>query len=163
MKKIDGDPIVGDPVHPIYTFALAWIDQQGQPDRTSVCKMYAQEQSDAQLNSIGKELVQELAKVRDVREDLMSFEVSSPKYETWMLEWFCHATIDDGRSDQEFLRSFSRYVSRYAHMQDWPPSEDFVTLMGAEDYWRWSGEKGQGDPPCRCEICTEQGVVRINH
>lgn len=84
------------------------------------------------------------------------------RYETWCLEWFNHWTVDDSRSDEEYLASFTRFVMR---MERLPEGE--YCLMGAEDRWRWRGTtddgKGKTNPPCRCEGCKKAGVVRINH
>lgn len=77
-----------------------------------------------------------------------------------------------GQSDQEALASFSRFVWRYADMQEYypgEPPEGYRCLMGAEDRWRWCGASPDGEPdtrskpPCRCEHCREQGVIRIGH
>ena len=98
--------------------------------------------------------------------------ISGPEYESWCLDWFQHRTFDTGLSDEEYLASFERYVRRYEYMQDFwlgDMPENFRSLMGAEDRWRWkgAGETGaqddRGAPPCRCVHCKEQGVVRIGH
>ena len=91
--------------------------------------------------------------------------------ETWCLSWFEHWTFDVGQSDEEALASFQRYVDRYRDTQDyWPgdPPEGYRCLMGAEDRWRWCGTydgspSEKTDPPCRCEHCKAQGVIRIGH
>lgn len=89
--------------------------------------------------------------------------------ESWVLEWFQHKTFDVGQSDEEALASFERFVRRYEHMQEVHPGHiphGYRCLMGAEDRWRWSGGPGPDDrtaPPCRCEHCKEQGVLRIGH
>lgn len=98
-------------------------------------------------------------------------------WETWVIQWFSHATYDDGRTDAEFERSFSRYVNRHQVYQ-----RDFlqisrneldvqrfgvqypVCLMGAEDRWRWrSNNEDQEKIVCRCDGCKKWGVVRIVH
>lgn len=97
------------------------------------------------------------------------------RWETWCCHWFNHWTHPFGRTDQELVFSFSRYVNRHSHYQDmlgewenhtgeWP-----ICLMGAEDHWRWRADpkgRGQDEPEkiiCRCEHCVKQGVVRISH
>jgi hypothetical protein len=41
--------------------------------------------------------------------------------------------------------------------------ENGLCLMGAEDHWRWRGEREGDPPPCRCEGCKKCGFIRINH
>jgi hypothetical protein len=93
-----------------------------------------------------------------------AIKITRKFYETWCLTWFQHHTFDDGRSDDEFLRSFERYVQRHEQNQDYN-NPDYICLMGAEDRWRWKGDSTiEGSkPPCRCSYCQEQGVVRIGH
>lgn len=99
-------------------------------------------------------------------------EVTYDGEESWQISWFEHWTFDVGQTDREALDSFQRFVFRYADMQDYHPAErpeGYRCLMGAEDRWRWSGAGSDGepgtrsDPPCRCEHCREQGVIRIGH
>ena len=96
---------------------------------------------------------------------LESIEVSLLRYERWCLSWFSHWTFDDGRSDEEYLRSFARFVIRMERIENY-------CLMGAEDEWRWHGVADDGettdpnkytDPPCRCKHCKAKGIVRIDH
>lgn len=90
----------------------------------------------------------------------VEIDINFVRYETWCLEWFCHFTFDDGRSDEEYLQSFRYFVNRMKRVDD-------HCLMGAEDRWRWKGttDDGEGEtpPPCRCGGCKKAGVVRINH
>ena len=91
----------------------------------------------------------------------VEIDVKFVRYETWCLEWFCHKTFDNGRSDEEHLASFERFVRRMQQL-----GEKEYCLMGAEDRWRWSGITDNGKktpPPCRCAGCKKAGVVRINH
>ena len=96
---------------------------------------------------------------------LESIEVSLLRYETWCPTWFSHWTFDDGRSDEEYLRSFGDFVNRMERVDDY-------CLMGAEDRWRWHGVADDGEttdpnkytkPPCRCKHCKAKGIVRIDH
>ena len=109
------------------------------------------------------------------------FEVVLTHHESWCCSWFEHYTFDVGQSDAETLASFGEYVDRHAFYQDWPHGDDTdhelkrcgiehrVCLMGAEDRWRWCGATPDGAaetrsaPPCRCEHCKAQGVLRIGH
>ena len=88
--------------------------------------------------------------------------------ETWVPGWFSHWTlIEEGMTDEDYLRSFREYVDRHAYYQDYeydqrPPNA--VALMGANEEWRWrSGSSDHEGIPCRCELCTGQGIVKIVH
>jgi hypothetical protein len=88
--------------------------------------------------------------------------------ETWCGGWFSHWTFDTFADDQEVLCSFASFVDRmsgdYKDLCGKP-----YHLMGAEDRWSWHGRThGAPDdedtpPPCRCEGCKAQGIVRIDH
>lgn len=94
--------------------------------------------------------------------------------ESWCLLWFSHYTFDDGRDNGAYLASFERFVNRMKRLNDeargkWDGigyfSEPYC-LMGAEDTWRWSAHADDDSrlpPPCRCEHCKAQGIVRIDH
>ncbi len=179
MNKIDGER-----AYPIYQTEVRWI-QDGEYDEkyprwykglragrmrnnTGFSRM---EKKEIETTAIRKDALKWWAKYKLDNLDgknpgRPTITITGPRYETWCLTWFQHFTFDDGRSDKEFLESFGRYVARYAHMQDYPPSsmpEGYVCLMGAEDRWRWMADKDNPHPPCRCEHCKEQGVVRIGH
>lgn len=86
----------------------------------------------------------------------------------WCLTWFSHYTFDNGQTDEEVLDSFREFVRDFED----DTKRTFTTLMGAEERWRWCGHIYQNegdwqptrtDPPCRCQFCKEQGVIRINH
>jgi hypothetical protein len=81
--------------------------------------------------------------------------------DTWCSGWFSHWTFDTGQSDQEVLDSFREYVDRIQY-SDRPEDEIGSLLMGAEDEWRWHGGE-RTEAPCRCPVCKERGVVRIDH
>jgi hypothetical protein len=107
--------------------------------------------------------------------DKIGFELVG--YEQFWLEWFSHATFDEGQSNEQVILDFTHYTYRYRS------SDDVFggTLMGAEDRWRWCGHKysedydpddptkngpeyvTQTDAPCRCRFCKELGLIRINH
>ncbi len=98
-------------------------------------------------------------------------------FETWHLNWFCHETFRDGFISQaegfeivykNILQSFERYVNRNEILMEQSIMEDpngfgTITLMGAEDRWRWRGENDGDPPPCRCNGCTSSSMIRINH
>ena len=93
------------------------------------------------------------------------------RHETWCLSWFQHWTFDVGQSDEEALSSFSRFVDRMEELNRRETTHEngiehpAYCLMGAEERWRWRGDPRKPDspPPCRCEFCKEQGVLRIGH
>lgn len=98
----------------------------------------------------------------------LTVEVKLVRREVWCDGWFSHWTFDTGMSDEQVIASFERYVERILY-SGLPENEIGGRLMGAEDYWRWHGcvtGDPQGErtpPPCRCEHCKAQGVVRIGH
>lgn len=97
---------------------------------------------------------------------LVSWGVSLHRYDNWALRWFQHETRNVHLSDEQLLISFERFVNRkmpgHIALQSWAhnfydiENVEKYCLMGAKDRWRWKG-------PCRCQNCTEQGVVRIDH
>lgn len=95
--------------------------------------------------------------------DLDGWQVSvkPPRIETWTLKWFNHFTIDRGQDDLAVLASFERFVNRTQRLID--GGDKTRCLMGAEDRWRWRGEKEGDTAPCRCDGCKRNGVIGINH
>lgn len=99
----------------------------------------------------------------------LKISVEFVREEEWCLQWFGHYTFDVGQTDAEVMKSFSDYVDR---IQEWNLRRalelgqchlhEVIPLMGAEESWRWKGENN-GDPPCRCEGCKKNGVIRIVH
>lgn len=85
----------------------------------------------------------------------------------WWLTWFQHETFDVGLDDVDVLNSFDRHCDREKRRAGHEGREP--SLMGAEDRWRWTGsEPGGGpdcrsEPPCRCEHCKADGLIRIGH
>ncbi len=84
------------------------------------------------------------------------FTVTLSHHELWCPGWFSHWTFDVGWSDEDYVSSFASYVDRMLQ------SELKGILMGADEMGRWCNHEGR-QPPCRCETCTKQGVVRIEH
>jgi hypothetical protein len=88
--------------------------------------------------------------------------------DVWCAGWFSHWTFNVGLTDREVLESFERYIDR-VQQSGWSESEIGGTLMGAEDRWRWHGcmtGDPQGEkttPPCHCECCKKNGIIRIDH
>jgi hypothetical protein len=88
-------------------------------------------------------------------------------WSVWWLTWFQHETFDVGLDDAAVLASFQRHCDREIQ-RAWEAGEE-PCLMGAEDRWRWTGSEPSGDPdsnsppPCRCEFCKRDGLVRIGH
>ncbi len=90
------------------------------------------------------------------------------EYETWCLQWFSHYTFDVGQTDGQILESFEKFVHRKLLLNEregqWINGywREPYCLMGAEDRWRWRSSD-DGRPPCRCEGCKRNGIVRIDH
>jgi len=183
--------IDGEQLYPIYSITIKWTQKilsgyntaewqtKGLPqgrmyNSTAFSQMYKEEQDIEELKQ--KVECEWLPNFFDVKSsknvknphlaiiDPQDCEVtiSFKRYETWCLEWFWHWTFDDGRSDEEYIRSFEKFVRRMGRL----PEGEYC-LMGAEDRWRWKGTtdngKGETCPPCRCGGCKKAGVVRINH
>lgn len=105
------------------------------------------------------------------------------RFETWCGGWFTHWTYDVGQDNAAALASFERFVRRMEWLNQEETTyekhtgEDGKTytmdhpaygLMGAEDRYRWRGSvdgnpRHEAPPPCRCEHCKKQGVIRISH
>lgn len=88
---------------------------------------------------------------------------------TWACSWFSHATLEEGLSDEEIVSSFENYVDWARRFTDHRDDvlenyqEVLHCLIGAEDRWRWSGEPGDRNPPCRCDGCKKNGRILICH
>lgn len=183
--------IDGEQVYPIYHIIVKWTQEippdynpadwqiKGLPEgrmfnSASFYCMYKEEQDiEALKHEIGHKWLPKHFDLHTVENakglhlpiinpHLSEITIKLERYETWCLEWFCHWTFDDSRSDEEYLASFERFVRR---MERLPEGE--YCLMGAEDRWRWKGTtddgKGETPPPCRCKHCRKVGVVRVNH
>lgn len=159
-----------------------WYAGEGRTKNgTQLHRMY---RDDPGEDGVAREITEEWwpeyveKKLAGVNSTEPTIEVCPVWYETWCCSWFEHWTFDDGRTDREYLESFENYVRRHEDYQDHirhvedersERGEPTICLMGAEDRWRWCGSGDDGkpdtrtDPPCRCEHCREQGVVRIGH
>lgn len=100
----------------------------------------------------------------------INIEIAYKRSASWCLTWFNHFTHDTFANDAEVLDSFSQYIqaAQLANYKErrWTGDgreEVPYVLMGAEDRYRWHGEKSDSPPPCRCGGCKEWGLVRINH
>lgn len=131
-------------------------------------------------------------KIRDIRDvpnaekktymsDLLSRTSEKPKtpegtepvflgMRTWAWGWFSHHTLDDGQSDEDVLSSFASYVDWVLSLPrgEYPRDDTHATLavghlMGAQDMGRWSGQPEDRCPPCRCDGCVKNGLIRITH
>ena len=174
--------IEGEQAYPIYTILVKWSQDiikkdrklsdwqiEGLPEGRAwnsirYIKMYKDEQDVAALQKKVESVI--IPKFFESKNIMNPSEIKViaefTRYETWCLEWFCHWTFDNGRSNEEYLASFARFVTR---MENLPENE--YCLMGAEDRWRWKGTTNDGKgttlPPCRCDHCKKAEVVRINH
>ena len=178
--------IEGEQAYPIYSTTVRWTQDIGSNyelsdwqvkdlpkgrmyNSTGFTQMYKEEQN---IEMLRHEVEDErIPKYFDVKAEEHRLPIVNPRdveidvkfvrYETWCLEWFCHKTFDNGRSDEVYLASFERFVRRMQQLD-----EREYCLMGAEDRWRWKGITDDGEqtpPPCRCAGCRKAGVVRINH
>ena len=151
--------------YPIYKFSF---EARKKPeDKFENCnsdKIFKYELSDIEKEDMVEKYKENLKKGGWI--EFKSQEVKFLGHDSWVLGWFNHETIDEGQDDNYFLSSFDDYVCRAKRERTYLHGDLYPTLMGAEDYWRWSGVNKDGnrvDPPCRCEHCKSQGVVRINH
>lgn len=80
-----------------------------------------------------------------------SRKIELVEFESWVSGWFCHKTMNTHLDDEDILESFHKYVERKLLTLD-----TRHLLMGADEVARWR-------PPCRCQACTFEGVVRIDH
>lgn len=165
-------------VYPIYNFLFSWTQDGVQDPKhpnwyvglpegrihngTGFSKMFKEDQSQETLDQYAKDWYDKYI-VREDKEiinpELVKITAEFSEYETWFLTWFCHETIDNGQTDEEVLESFERFVCRKEKL-----GRENHCLMGAEDRWRWHGGTDDNTPPpCRCEFCKEQGVLRIGH
>lgn len=168
-------------MYPIYRFELKfavpvyapdWNDSwfEGLPeglqwDRTSSYKMFREELTEKELKREMDIFLYRFSSKRNVTGDIEK-SIELARYEEWVCTWFSHYTFDNGQSDEEILDSFQEYIYRIQKHNR--TSENMISLMGAEDRWRWSGTTdGTPDtrtyPPCRCEHCKNRGVISINH
>lgn len=172
--------------YPIYAYMYKWI-QNIDKENKNVNENFTKDLPEGKMyNSIyntfiskeeisGKELNLKLSSFwdnyKEQKEKNNSFELvhcymKIKEYSTWHMTWFCHETFRNGMTDQEALKSFEEYVSskedeirRSELFHDLPT----VTLMGAEDRWRWRGETHDDPAPCQCEHCKKLDMIRINH
>lgn len=160
-----------DPVYPIYEVTLQW-NEDGLPEGMSnnLAQGQIMKKEPVAIEELEKEVAQRWEKdnknhVKNRRN--LQVEVKFLRHESWCLNWFGHQTFDVGQTDEEVLASFERFVARNEWRQRLSTSdENYMCLMGAEDRWRWSGFDNDGnriDPPCRCDGCRENGLIRIVH
>jgi hypothetical protein len=170
------------PKYPIYSFSASWTEDgvhnpeqvyrhRGLPDGRiwNSCflsnRMFKEKQDERELaawliiwwkNYLETELIKKSKNV-----ELYALHTAFVEEETWCSTWFEHFTFDVGQSDTEALASFENYVCRNA--------DNLGKLMGAEDRWRWHGAEPDGKPdthstpPCRCQGCKKQGIIKIGH
>jgi hypothetical protein len=148
--------------------------------------MKKEKQSDSELRKEGLEWCNNYKKKKGKDKNASHFNIkfAFKGMDTWCPGWFSHWTFDEGQSDEEILDSFGmftalkqdqNYRNGHGHNErDYDNKNPFHCLMGAEDHWRWKGSKTgnvsffggtdqETDPPCRCEHCKKQGIIRIMH
>ena len=174
---------------PIYKFDFKWgercekgkynenwrkgLDDENFWNGMSFEKMFKEEQTKESLekfiNDYWDKYVLENLKDKKFENPILTSKFV--KNESWVGGWFGHQTFEQGLSDKEVLQSFEEFVRRYEHMQNemeaYKIYPNYHCLMGAEDRWRWKGERLENgdylDAPCRCVYCKKEGVVRISH
>lgn len=143
---------------------------------SSFSKMFKDE-NENELDEISDRFKAELfnnPKYKNIKD--LNVESKFKEYETWKLSWFCHETFRDkfmisNGFDLDFslvLDSFEKFVQRKEILMHRSKMESelglaTITLMGAEDRWRWRGEHDDDPAPCRCNGCFKSGMIRINH
>jgi len=97
--------------------------------------------------------------------ELTKIEIRLRQRSEWWLHWFCSCTFDYGQDNGIVFASFEQYVQwvERNYPQYVKDGCSRIVLMGADDRWRWYGEEEGSSPPCRCDGCKENGVIRINH
>ena len=153
--------MAGESRFPLYHLALWYIDgETNRQSLTGVTHMVSHQLDLREKTELVEKFIEaQMTTPSRWREDKLSLKERGSQFltasirfagwETWVLQWFCHATRNTHLSDRDLRDSFGRFVRRKMGQYDY-------YLMGAQESWRWS-------EPCRCEHCTEQGVVRINH
>ena len=162
--------------YPIFWFSLEFDDRLWNVSTDRMFpEMLSEDEQQAYLEEFVNVTLDATAREPTLREQvragrlqIVKTEVRFRRMDTWCEGWFQHYTLNTNLSDEELLRSFERYVRKhhlvhtlgehedpkiYFKRVSW---EDRVSLMGAEDRWRWKG-------PCRCEHCQARGIVMIDH
>lgn len=156
-----------------------WIYKDQPPGRmrnsTGFSMMKEAEMTTEELETFGDEWFKNYSTKKEIPNPGDIVISWSLYYETWVCSWFQHETFDKGQTDQEARSSFEKYVRRHEHYQDNLEKKIDkdgreivqVSLMGAEDRWRWRGaddeEGNTTSAPCRCKHCKDAGKLRINH
>lgn len=165
--------LIGDfQAYPIYKVSIKWtqldVDHNHRIDNCSTCSlMFKQELSKPEIEGlINKYETSVIKKYPKLDVEFNSKSMVLFEYETWVLHWFCHSTLNHYLTDQDILKSFSEYIDRYKRLNKYDPK--YRSLMGADEIWRWraidpTDHSKESPPPCRCKTCTDQGVVRIFH
>ena len=117
------------------------------------------------LNNVRK--LNQKYKITDFIESAVIFE----RYDTWLLRFFCHSTFKiEGKNNNWYLDSFKEYVSRKENENEhakynegYDDLHPKYQLMGAEDKWRWRGEREGDSAPCECSACLDSDLIFINH
>jgi hypothetical protein len=189
LDQLKKDALPGELFYPQYNIGIRWVEDikpgykphpasiEGLPpgrffNGTSTTKMYKEELDTSSIKQLITDWWAGYSQSRPNAADPV-ITVEFYRFEVWCLDWFNHWTFDIGKTNDEVLESFRRYVQRieranehFRYCEDTSileGREEYFCLMGAEDTWRWHGEKQNDCPPCRCQHCKEQGVIRIGH
>ena len=125
--------IDGERAYPIWDIDVKWTYEADEPcscggkgcgwcrdlpegrrhNGTGFCKMYKEEKTEEEVLKEVEEWWKNYSDERK-RKNPSKPEISIKflHYETWCLKWFYHWTFDDGRTDEEFVKSFEKFVRR---------------------------------------------------
>ena len=186
--------IDGEQAYPIHKFSIIWEEDGEHNEKYPESFMYKGMPPGRIKNSTGFSVMLETEMTKSEQKEYIekwwkNYVDKSDKnpvfgeftvtlfYETWNCSWFQHETFDKGQTDREVLQSFEKYVRRHEAYQgidfvrnlSKEDSKTYVSLMGAEDRWRWRGsnteqdEEGNSPAPFRCAKCKSAGKIRIDH
>jgi hypothetical protein len=158
--------------YPIYKMSFKWTQldpktNQRVDNYSSFERMFKQELTEVEIDELIVKYKSDYSeKYSELDIEFNSGTITFFEYETWTCGWFCHSSFNYHLSNEDILESFSEYVSRYEGLHETDPK--YRCLMGADDRWRWTARDPvdhtkESPPPCRCNTCIEQGVVRIFH
>jgi hypothetical protein len=171
--------IDNEQAYPIYEVKFKWIYEDDTEDSTGWKVMFKNklpnEEQQEKIKEYDEYLYGKYETKYNKKIKCMLGSMEFVEYETWCIQWFNHYTFDIGQTDEEVLDSFEKFVRRktetnkrnghYNNELNYNNELPYYCLMGAEDRWRWNGGDADNytDPPCRCEGCKKNGLIRINH
>lgn len=156
---------MNEPKYPIYSVDAVWDQDDHESNRTGFSVMFTEEKTQEEIDAYAQAWWDEyvvkqsrFSHTRPIDKNPRNIRLTAKyvEHETWCISWFAHYTFSTHLSDEELRRSFYHYVDRKRMEAEKDGDYDGGRLMGATDTWRWSA-------PCRCDGCTNRGVVTITH